>query len=122
MKNIAIILLSIFISGCALKEPIKSQSATILLKTSNMKFYDKGFITKYDDRIHLQIFSVGQLVLNLEVYKDRVCRSTFECLNASEFNKKFLSDSYRESFLYDLLSKEKVDFKDRDKRIKIKVK
>ena len=54
-------------TGCATKKPIYSKSSTVIFKTPNMKFYDKGFITKYDDFIQLQIFNVGNLVLDLKI-------------------------------------------------------
>lgn len=87
-----------------------------------MKFYDKGFITNYGKYIHLQIFNVGQVVLDLEIYKDEVCQGTLQCISAKEFNYKYLSSSYNSDFLYNLFSKKKVNYKDRENKILIKVK
>ena len=87
-----------------------------------MKFYDKGFITKYDDNIHLQIFNAGQLVLNLKIYKDKVCKGTLQCMESKEFNKQYLNISYKDDFLYNLFSKNKIYFKDKKNKILIKVK
>ena len=99
-----------------------------------MKFYDKGFITKYDDNIHLQIFNAGQMVLNLKIYKDEVCQGTFECISSKEFNSKYFHTSYKDDFLYNLLSNvengdfknniprnNKIYFKDKKNKILIKV-
>jgi len=87
-----------------------------------MKFYDKGFITKYEDNIHLQIFNVGNLVLNLKIYKDEVCQGTLQCISSEEFNKQYFHTSYKDDFLYNLFSKNKIYFKDRENNILIKVK
>ena len=86
-----------------------------------MKFYDKGFITKYDDYVHLEIFNIGQLVLNLKIYQDTVCQSTFKCMSSKEFNKIYLNSSYPNNFLHKLFSKDKIYFKDRKNGILIKV-
>lgn len=107
--------------GCAMKQVKLEQSATIVLKTPKLKFYDQGFITKYDDHIDLQIFNAGKLVLNLSIYENRVCQSTLECLSHKEFNKAYLTSSYEDKFLYKLFSKKDIRFKDRKNNILIKV-
>jgi hypothetical protein len=109
-------------TGCSIKQPIKSRSATIIFKTPNIKFYDKGFITKYEDKIHLQIFNVGRLVLDLKIYKDEVCQGTLQCINSKEFNSQYFHKSYKDDFLYNLFSQNKIYFKDRQNGILIKVK
>ena len=87
-----------------------------------MKFHDTGFITKYKDSIHLQIFNAGQSVLNLTIYKDKVCQSTFQCISSKEFNALYFHRSYEEDFLYNLFLENKVYFKDKKNKILIKVK
>lgn len=86
-----------------------------------MKFYDKGFVTKYEDHIVLQVFNAGNLVLSLNIYKDQICTSTFECLDSLEFNKQYLNENYEKEFLYNLFSKEKIYFKNKSDGILIKV-
>jgi len=108
--------------GCSNKQPIKSISSTIIIKTPIMKFYDKGFIYYYDDFIHLQLLNIGTIVLNLEIYKDKICKSTFECLNSSEFNQKYLNKAYKNDFLYTLFQNKNIYFKDKINKILIKVK
>jgi len=117
------ILVLFILSGCALKQPNLSQSATILLKTPGMKFYDKGFITQYDSYTQVQIFSAGSLVLNLEIYDDRVCKSTLQCLSLKEFNKQHLDSTYEENFIKKLFDKpsQKTVFRDRKHGILIKI-
>lgn len=124
MRYILIPLLILFLSSCGMKEPKVSQSATILIKTPTMKFYDKGFITTFDDYTQVQIYSAGQTVLDLQLYDDRVCRSTFECQSAKQFNKEFLHSSYEDSFLKTLFnsSEKNVVHRDKNNRILIKIK
>jgi hypothetical protein len=107
--------------GCASKQPIKSISSTILFKTKNMKFYDSGFVNIYDNYVDMQIFNSGVVALHLKVYKDQVCSSTFKCMGAKQFNQTYLDKSYKDSFLYNLLRKDKIYFKDKKAKVLIKV-
>ncbi len=117
------ILVLFVLSGCALKQPTLSQSATILLKTPSMKFYDKGFITQYDNYTQVQIFSAGTLVLNLEIYEDRICQSTFKCQSLKVFNAQNLDRSYADNFIKKLFDKtsKKTVFRDKKNGILIKI-
>jgi len=117
------ILVLFILSGCALKQPNLSLSATILLKTPSMKFYDKGFITQYDNYTQVQIFSAGTLVLNLEIYEDKICTGTFKCQSLKEFNAQNLDSSYENNFIKKLFDKpsEKIVFRDRKNGILIKI-
>jgi len=120
-KYLFIFLFSFILLGCSLKQPKISNSATVIFKTPNMKFYDKGFITTYDDYIHLQVFSAGTIVLNLEIYENRICQSTLKCLSGEDFNKQYLSKDYEDNFLYNLFSRNNIKFKDKKNNILIKV-
>lgn len=111
----------LFLGGCSFKQPLSSTSATIIFQANGMKFYDKGFITKYEDKIHLTIFSFGQVALDIDIYQDRICQSTLACLTSREFNVKYLSSSYQDDFLYELFSASNINFKDKQNQIKIKV-
>ena len=117
------ILVLFILSGCALKQPNLSQSATILLKTPSMKFYDKGFITQYDSYTQVQIFSAGTLVLNLEIYEDKICTSTFKCQSLKAFNSQNLDSSYEDNFIKKLFNKtaKRTVFRDRKNKILIKI-
>jgi hypothetical protein len=86
-----------------------------------MKFYDKGFIDIYDNYVDLQIFNSGILALHLTVYKDRVCKTTFKCISSKEFNSKYFTSKYEDNFLYTLLKKDKIYYKNKKDKIFIKV-
>jgi len=118
----ALIFFTVLFSGCAVKNLQQSKSAVVIFQTPLLKFYDKGFVNIYENHVNLQVFEVGQLALNLYVYKDKICQSTFECLSGEEFNKKYLHPSYQNDFLYNLLLQKKIYHKDRKNNIFIKVK
>tara|TARA_B110000046_G_C12998406_1_gene401077 strand:- start:25 stop:306 length:282 start_codon:yes stop_codon:yes gene_type:complete len=85
-----------------------------------MKYNDNGFIFYYDDYIQLQLLNFGNLVLDLSIYKDKICTSTFECIDADEFNQKYIHESYKKSFLYDLFKNMNIDYQDKKNNILIK--
>jgi len=121
---IGLIFTILFLSSCSQKQIINSTSATILIKTPTMKFYDKGFISKFEDYIQVQIYSAGKTVLDLKVYDEKVCKSTFECESSKEFNKKYLHSSYKEDFLKTIFDNNKKEtvFRDKEHNILIKIK
>lgn len=89
-----------------------------------MKFYDRGFIYKYDNYTQVQIFSAGTAILDMKIYEDRVCSSTFKCQDFKTFNKQNLHSSYKNSFIKDLFEKNEKEIIHRDKEhgILIKIK
>jgi hypothetical protein len=110
------------LTSCSYKQANIAKSATIIFKTPKIKFYDKGFINKFDEYINLQIYNAGTIVLNINIYKDKICKSTFTCMSSKKFNKKFLNNTYDDDFLYGLFSKKNIRFKDKNNFILIKVK
>ena len=122
LKLLYLLVIPFIFTACASKKPISSISSTMIFKTPTMKFYDKGFITKYKDHIHLQIFEIGHIALDLKIYKNEVCQGTLQCISLKEFNSKYLHSSYEDNFLYNLFSKNKIYHKDKKNNILIKVK
>ena len=123
MNKLFFLTLFLLFTGCAIKEPVRSEAATILIKTPKMRFYDKGFIQRYQDHIEIQIYNAGTSILTLNIYDDRICKDNFKCLSPKEFNKEFFDESYDDDFLKELFEqkKERVVFKDREKNILIKI-
>jgi len=118
------IFLIFFSVGCSLNQPKIVSSATILIKTPNLKFYDKGFISKFGNFTRLEVFSAGVTVLRLDIYDNRVCKDTFRCQKSEDFNKEFLHSSYEKDFLKNLFEKNEKDIihRDRENSILIKIK
>jgi len=119
--TLVFVFIAFIFTSCSYKANI-AKSATIVFKTPKMKFYDKGFVNKFDEYINLQIYNVGTIVLNINIYKDMICKSALQCMSSKEFNQKFLSSNYEDDFLYKLFSKNNIRFKDRANSILIKVK
>ncbi len=88
-----------------------------------MKFHDKGFIYKFKDYTQVQIFSAGTAILDMKIYDDKVCKSTFKCQDLKTFNKENLSSSYADDFLKKLFERteKEVIFKDPENNILIKI-
>jgi hypothetical protein len=122
MRFFIFIFLSLFIVSCSQKQPILATSATIIFKTPNMKFYDKGFITHYDDYTHLQVLNLGNVVLDLEIYKNKICKGILQCLGGKDFNNQYLSSKYDDNFMFELFKKKNIYFKDKQNNILIKIK
>jgi hypothetical protein len=116
-------LLVVGYSGCSIKTPIKSKSAIIIFKTKKFKFADYGFVTKYNNFINLKILNAGIVVLNIDVYKNKVCfeDSSIRCQSSQSFNKEYLSSHYKDDFLYNILNQDKIYFKDPKEKILIKI-
>jgi len=121
-KYFIIYIFSIVFIGCATKVPIKTSSATIIFKTPAIKFYDKGFINRYDDYIELNILNLGKSILNLKIYQNEVCQSTFKCMSSKEFNANYINQDYKDDFLYKLFLQKNIYFKDKQNGVFIKVK
>ncbi len=79
-----------------------------------MKFYDKGFIYNYSDYTQVQIFSAGVAILDMKIYEDKVCKSTFKCQDLKTFNAENLSASYEDTFLKKLFNKKDKEIIHRD--------
>lgn len=79
-----------------------------------MKFHDQGFIYKYKDFTQVQIFSAGTAILDLKIYEDKICKSTFKCQSLESFNSENLNSSYPNNFLKNLFEKNEKEIIHRD--------
>ncbi|QKF72350.1 hypothetical protein AFAEC_0128 [Aliarcobacter faecis] len=88
-----------------------------------MKFHDKGFIFKYKDYTQVQIFNAGVAILDMKIYEDKVCKSTFKCQDIEVFNSENLSPTYPKNFLKNLFDKgeKEVIHKDNQNGVLIKI-
>lgn len=87
-----------------------------------MKFYDKGFINKFDDYTQVEIFSAGTPVLTLKIYDNQICQDTFACQSLKSFNRDYLHKSYDDKFIKELFEKEEKEIVHRDKKNGILIK
>jgi hypothetical protein len=120
-KSIFYSAIVLLFSSCAVKKVNVATTATVIFKTPYMKFYDKGFINKYDNYINIQIYNLGKMALNLDIYPHKICKGMFECMSAKEFNHNYLNSDYKDDFLYKLFHKNKIYYKNKKDKIFIKV-
>lgn len=121
MKLIFGFLLVFLVCGCASKKPIVSYSFDVAIKTKNIKFSDKGFVTKFPDHIRLEIYNAGVSLFDIDVYENKICNS-FACQSISAFNDANFPDGYEEKFLknfLDSLDESGGSFEDLENKIKI---
>ncbi len=108
-------------TGCSQKQLVSSRSATIVFKTPSLKFYDQGFIERYEDSVRLTILNLGVVIADMTIYKDKVCKNFVLCYDGDVFNDNFLNKSYAKDFLYTLFTQDDISFKDPENGILIKV-
>lgn len=96
---IGLLFLIFSFSGCALKDIKEQKSKFIVMKTPEIKFADMGFISISDDKLNIQIYSSGEAVLSLNIYKDKICSGLFQCMDKKSFNKKIFHQRYPDDTL-----------------------
>ena len=102
LKKITILLSIMLIVGCTGKQLIKKEnqeSAFIIIKTPTMRYADMGFIYKKSDLVKVEIYALGQPLMNLDINSMNVCLSTFKCMEKKDFNTKMLSSTYPDTIL-----------------------
>jgi len=101
-KVIIISTILLIVNGCTGKNLIKKdnqESAFIVLKTPNMRYADMGFIYKSSSLVKVEIYSMGQPIMSLDINGMNVCMSTFKCMEKKDFNAKMLSANYPDTLL-----------------------
>ena len=89
-----------------------------------MKFYDKGFISEFQNFTRVEVFSAGVTVLRLDIYDNQICKDTFRCQKSENFNREFLHSSYKKDFLKNLFEEKErnITYRDKENNILIKIK
>ena len=103
---LAIVLL---FGGCTTKTPTKTQSALVTISTPSMKYNDLGFIKSYNDSVGLEIYSFGKALIDLRVYENKICSSTFKCMSSQQFVQEYIHPSYPKSFFNNIINFKELD-------------
>jgi len=128
----------LFFSACSTKHretPLLTEPKLILFSTKNFRFYDAGFIKRYVDRLELEIFSAGTLVLHLEIFPDTICLNG-ECASKKRVVQELFGQEYHQEILDDILlgrdiagysvtyerSADRILFKDEKNRVLLLIK
>jgi len=103
LKKVIILSMILFIlNGCTGKNLVKEEnqeSAFIVLKTATIRYAGMGFIYKSDSFVKVEIYSMGQPIMSLDINGMNVCMSTFKCMEKKDFNAKMLSANYPDTLL-----------------------
>ncbi len=98
--SISLLFFVIFVMfGCAMKEPKEQQSKFIVMKANQFKYADMGFISNFEDRLNIQIYASGEAIAALDIYENKICMGTFECMSKQEFYKKTFGYKYPDDTL-----------------------
>ena len=123
MRIVAGLFLAFFILGCAPKPAQFQTTFEIFIKTKQLKYNDKCFISKFDDNLKLQIYNAGIVLVELEIYDDKICIN-YMCMSSKEFNEQNFGENYKDDFLKNILEdalKSDVNFEDKENKIKIEI-
>ena len=107
-KVIFLTLFGLLFPACGVKEYAKQDSIFIVFKTPSFKHADLGFIYENSDEMKVEIYGSGQVLVSLEITKDRVCMSLLECMSKQNFNKNVLSAHYPDALLEHVFRGQKV--------------
>ncbi len=103
-KSYLLLIFLLFFTACSIKkQTLTSDSCLIVFKTKKFAFADSGFLKKGKDFTNLQVFSAGNVILNLKITKNSICDGNL-CLSKKEFTKRYLSKNYPENILEDILN------------------
>jgi len=97
--------------GCATKASVKKEnqeSAFIKIVTPKVRYADMGFIYKGDSFLKVEIYAMGQPVVEFNINPVNICMSSLECMEKSDFNKKMLSASYPPTLLENIFKGEPI--------------
>ena len=89
-------------SGCGARPFVKTDAATIIMKTPKIKFADMGYIRSNEDLVALELFSAGQAVGKFEI-ENMVCVDGEGCMRKSSFNAEYLNAHYPDTLMENIL-------------------
>ena len=92
----------LFLSGCGARPFVKTDAATIILKTPKLKFADTGYVRSNEDLVVLELFSAGQAVGKFEI-ENMVCVEGEGCMRKSSFNAEYLNANYPDTLMENIL-------------------
>jgi len=98
IKKIVILSIAFLLfDGCTGKQFVEKknqESAFIKIKAPKMRYAGMGFIYKSSAGVKVEVYSMGQPIVSLDINAQNVCMSLFECMKREDFNAKMLHASY----------------------------
>ncbi len=103
-KILLVLTLMFTLTSCSLKPKIeKSKSLLVTFKTPKIAYQDTGFMKSAKNYINLQIFSFGNIIMDMTINERGVCLNSY-CVDKESFNRKYLSKYYPSSLLENVLT------------------
>ena len=92
--------------GCSAVEYNHTQSKVVIIKSPLIKFADLGYLRNSGDSVGLELFVAGHRVQYIHI-NHLICVDE-GCMTRSSFNKEYLSKSYPDDLLQNVLLKKKI--------------
>lgn len=80
------------LAGCSVKNYAINESKIIILKSSQLKYADLGYIRNSGDALRIELYEMGNLVTSIEI--DNLICIDEGCMPKSVFNAKYLNENY----------------------------
>lgn len=100
MKYI-ILIIAIFFSGCGTKNYDRTQTKIITIKSPKIKYSDAGYLRNSGKSLELELFIAGKSIEKISV-NHLICTSE-GCKSKSSFNEEYLSASYPQDTMQNML-------------------
>ena len=101
MKYFFVVVL-LFFSACSIKNYELTTTKLVTIKTKKFRFSDIGYLRHTNDALQLELFMAGQVVKRIEI-NHLICVSDEGCIDKKSFNAEYLSETYPESLLQNVL-------------------
>jgi len=96
-----VLIITLFFSGCSIKDYKHTQSKIIIIKSPLIKFSDLGYIRDSDNKVSLELFIAGHRIQKIDI-NHLICVDD-GCMPKSWFNKKYLNQNYPNDLLQNIL-------------------
>ena len=100
MKQILIIL-TLFLTACSVKEYEHTESKIIIIKTKKFKFADLGYVRNSDKDLQLELFVAGKSIKKIDI-NHLICVDE-GCMSKNCFNEEYLDSAYPSEILQNIL-------------------
>ena len=105
MRYFLLVFVLIF-SACSVKDYKITKTKIIIIKSPKLKFADIGYVRNSDKSIELELFTAGKAVEKITI-NHLIC-TTDGCMSKSGFNADYLSASYPDDILQNVILGQKI--------------
>ena len=106
MRFVITFIVLVFFVACSTKEYVSKEAQIVTIKSPKLKFNDIGYILHDGNSVELQLYSAGTTVEDITI--DHLVCIEAGCMSKSAFNEEYLSGSYEDDLLKNLLMKKPI--------------